>query len=131
MFQVEAIKTNPRKLQFMLASLHSFIDTAPTQIHSGHLSVILVEIHIVSLRKEQQMFSMNCCGMPVYGNTLKETCRQCTKELRLRVNPNLISEIADETGAIYVGTALIGEGDVPSSSQRARKNSKMLCSDEA
>lgn len=131
MFHVEAIETSPLRLQFTLASLHSFIDAAPTQVYSGYLSVILAEIHLVSLCTKQQIFSMQCCGVPIYGNTLKGTCRLCTKELQLRVNPNLVSEIADETGAIYGGTALICKGDGPSSSQGARKNSKILWSDEA
>jgi hypothetical protein len=69
--------------------------------------------------------------MPIYGNTLKGTCHQCTKELRLRLNPNLVSEIADETGAIYGGTASLCMGGVPSSPRNARKDIKVLRSDEA
>ena len=82
LFHMEAGGASPLRLHFTLASLHSFIDTAPTQVHSGYLSVILAELHFVSLCAKQQMFSMECCGMPIYGNTLKITCHQCMKELR-------------------------------------------------
>jgi hypothetical protein len=51
--------------------------------------------------------------------------------LRLRLNPNLVSEIADETGAIYGGTASICMGDVPSNPHNSRKDFKVLWSDEA
>jgi hypothetical protein len=130
-FDIEAVETSPLRLQFTLASLHSFVDAAPTQVYSGYLSVILAELPLVSLYTKQQIFSMECCGMPIYGNTLRGTCRQCTKELQLRINPNLVGEIADETGAIYSGSAPISTGHSPVSSQSTRKNSKVLWSDAA
>jgi hypothetical protein len=131
MFDTEAVETSPLRLQFTLASLHSFIEAAPTQVYSGYLSVILAELHLVSLYKKRQIFSMECCGMPIYENALRGTCLQCGTERQLRINPNLVGELADETAAIYSSSAPNSTGINLDGSQRSRKHSKVLWSDEA
>lgn len=131
LFDADAIEASPLRLQFTLASLHSFIDAAPAQVYSGYLSVILAELRFVSLHKKQQIFSMECCRMPIYGNNLKGICRQCGTERQLRVNPDMVGEIADEVGAIYNGSKPVSTLSSPHGSQNNRRYSKMLWSDEA
>lgn len=131
LFDVKAVETSPCRLQFTLASLHSCVDAVPTQVYSGYLSVILAELHLVSLYSTQRVFSMECCGMPIYGNKLTGTCRQCGLELGLRINPNVVGEIADETGAICSGSAPNLTGNSVYEPQIRRKHSKILWSDEA
>jgi len=131
LFDADAVETSPLRLQFTLASLHSFIDAAPTQVYSGYLSVILAELRFVSLYKKQQIFSMECCRMPISGNNLKGICRQCRTERQLRVNPDVVGEIADEMGAIYSGCKPVSTLSGPHGSQSSRRYSKLLWSDEA
>ena len=133
LFDTKALETSPQRLQFTLASLHCFINTAPNQIYSGYLSVILAELNLISLLAKQQIFSMECCRMPIYRNTLRGTCRQCGSERQLRINPNVVGEIADENGAIYSGSQqnLAGNASSPHLPQSSRRNSKILWSDEA
>jgi len=131
LFDADAVETSPLRLQFTLASLHSFIDAAPAQVYSGYLSVILAELHFVSLYKKQQIFSMECCRMPISGNNLKGICRHCRTERQLRVNPNVVGEIADEMGAIYSGYKPVSTLSSPRESQSSRRYSTMLWSDEA
>jgi hypothetical protein len=131
LFDADAVETSPLRLQFTLASLHSFIDAVPAQVYSGYLSVILAELRFVSLYKKQQIFSMECCRMPISGNNLKGICRQCGTERELRVNPNVVGEIADEMGAIYSGCKPVLTLSSPHDSQSSRRYNKMLWSDEA
>jgi hypothetical protein len=131
LFDTECVENSPLRLQFTLASLHSFIDASPTQLYSGYLSVILAELRLVSLYTKQQIFSMECCGMPIYGNTTRGNCHQCSKERELRINPNLVGEIADETGAIYNGIAPISTAKSPQRCRSSGKNNRILWSDEA
>jgi hypothetical protein len=131
LFDADAVETSPLRLQFTLASLHSFIDAAPAQVYSGYLSVILAELRFVSLYKKQQIFSMECCRMPISGNNLKGICRQCRTERQLRVNPDVVGEIADEMGAIYSGCEPASTLSGPHGSQSSRRYSKLLWSDEA
>jgi hypothetical protein len=131
LFDSESVENSPLRLQFTLATLHSFVDASPTQVYSGYLSVILAELRLVSLYTKQQIFSMECCGMPIYGNTTRGNCYQCSNERKLRINPNLVGEIADETGAIYNGIASISTANSPQRCQSGGKNNKILWSDEA
>jgi hypothetical protein len=131
LFDMDAIETSPLRLQFTLASLHSFVDAAPAQVYSGYLSVILAKLCFVSLYKKQQIFSMECCRMPIYGNGLKGICGQCGTERQLRVNPDMVGEIADEVGAIYNDREPLSTLSSPHGSQSSRRHSKMFWSDEA
>jgi hypothetical protein len=131
LFDADAVETSPLRLQFTLASLHSFIDAAPAQVHSGYLSVILAELCFVSLYQKQRIFSMECCRMPIYGNGLKGICGQCGTERQLRVNPDMVGEIADEMGAIYNDRKPLSTLSSPHGSQSGKRYSRMFWSDEA
>ena len=125
LFDAKALESSPQRLQFTLASLNLFIEAAPTQVYSGYLSVILAELNLVSLYTKQQIFSMECCRMPIYGNRSRGTCRQCGTERQLRINPNVVSEIADETAAIYSGggvqSSTVNASTSPRGSQSSRR----------
>ncbi|KAF7511812.1 hypothetical protein GJ744_003543 [Endocarpon pusillum] len=146
LFDIEAIAHAPIRLQFTLASLDSFIRASPSQPHTGYLSVILTKLHLLSLWKRQQLFSMQCrCGQPIYANVRSGHCAACdTSEIKLRINANLVSEMTDETGAISSTSFFLPSTSphpppnrskttqVPSMSrQHSRRPSKILWTDEA
>lgn len=129
LFDLEAIETSPLRLQFTLASLHSFVTSAPSQIITGYLSVILAKLNMIKIYKKGQLFSMECCGMPIYANTMMGNCGQCGAGVSLRINPDLVSEFADETGAVHNGSTATSA----TSSLNGKKatHGKVLWSDEA
>ena len=102
LFNMALIHKLRTRLQFTLSTLNSHIRASPCQEHTGYLSVILTQLHLISLWTRHQLFSMECsCSHSIYANTQRSSCQQCgTQNITLRLNPNLIAEMADETGAI-------------------------------
>ena len=134
-FDVECTIQAPMRLQFTLAGLDSFIRASPSQIYTGYLSVILTRLNLVSLWMRGRLFSMECCGMPIYANTSSSRCGLCgTNDKDLRINPNLVGEMADETGAVSCAAGQ-DEKDAMNSPKAygttKKQHSKILWSDEA
>jgi hypothetical protein len=102
LFNMARIHQSRIRLQFTLSTLNSRICASPSRKHTGYLSVILTQLHLISLWSRHQLFSMECsCSHLVYANTRRSSCQQCgTQNITLRLNPSLIAEMADETGAI-------------------------------
>jgi len=49
------------------------------------------------------------CGIPIYANTRKATCYNCSKLHSLSINPKIIGLLLDETGCISAGKLLWSE----------------------
>ena len=134
LFDLETIEDSLNKLQFTLATLHSYIDAAPSQTYTGYISVLLSRLNLVHLYIRQQLFSMECCNMPVYGNEMEGICGQCGECVELRVNPDVVGELADETGSIY-SNIVPARGTVSHASKlntrQDSKHSKIMWSDKA
>lgn len=135
LFDIERIIQAPMRLQFTLASLDGFIRGSPSQIYTGYLSVILTRLNLVLLWTRRQLFSMECCGTPIYANTSSNRCEQCgTYDVDLRINPNLVAELADETGGVSWVSGADGtnaENSFKAVSTTKRQHSKVLWTDEA
>jgi hypothetical protein len=136
LFDIQSTIESPLRLQFTLASLGSFVQASPSQTYTGYLSVILTQLNLIALYKRKQLFSMECCGMPIYSNATKSRCEQCgTNDIDLRINPNLVGEIADETGAISCSateTEASGQGSSPRHINSSRRqHSKILWTEAA
>jgi hypothetical protein len=136
---VDSIIQAPLRLQFTLASLDSFIRASHSQIYNGYLSVILTKLNLVALWDRGHLFSMECCGMPIYANASRGRCEQCgTCDVVLRVNPDVVGEVADETGAISLTSAPDWEtksknppGKAIISNGGKKQHSKLLWTDSA
>lgn len=134
LFEIDRAIQAPLRIQFTLASLDGFIRASPSQLCTGYLPVILTRLDLVSLWTRRQLFSIECCGMPIYANKNSGHCGQCgTGNLELRINPNLVSGLADETGAISCASGRPGEADAEHSSNAIKKqqHSKILWTDGA
>lgn len=73
--------------------------------------------------------------MPIYANASSSHCEQCgTYDIDLRINPNLVGEIADETGAVSCESGP-EDTDRRNSSKASKtpkkQHSKLLWTDEA
>lgn len=49
------------------------------------------------------------CGVPIYANKLEIPCNNCSKPLKLYLNPRIIGTLLDETGCIAPGKLLWSE----------------------
>ena len=134
LFDTDTIEDSLIKLQFTFATLHSYIDAAPSQTYTGYISVLLTELNLVRLYTRQQLFSMECCGMPVYGNDTEGICGQCGESVELRFNPEVVGELADETGSIYSNLVPAKGAASPAGKINSSQNSnhsKIMWSDKA
>jgi hypothetical protein len=71
------------------------------------VSFLLLPVPVLS--SSLLLTSLNSCGVPIYANTLTTPCHNCTKPLTLRLNPKIIGQLLDETGAIAPGKLLWSE----------------------
>lgn len=46
------------------------------------------------------------CGIPLYANEVLAKCKQCEKNMELRINPRLVGQLLDETAAIAKGQVI-------------------------
>lgn len=49
------------------------------------------------------------CGVPVYATELTVPCPNCSKQLRLLLNPKIVGRLLDETGCIATGKLVWSE----------------------
>lgn len=57
----------------------------------GYLSVVITELNIVTPFKRNMLMSNECCGIPLFANSVRVTCKQCEKTVDLRINPRIVS----------------------------------------
>jgi hypothetical protein len=58
---------------------------------AGYLSVIVTELNIVTPFKRNMLMSNECCGIPIFANSVSVKCKQCEKTIALRINPRIVS----------------------------------------
>ncbi|KAL8759104.1 MAG: hypothetical protein Q9199_000986 [Rusavskia elegans] len=102
-FDVQAaIKADVRVL-FTLAELDEYVRNNPSEVFMGYLSVLVLEMNIMTMQQRGRMFCTECCGVPLYANTTTTVCKQCKQSMALNINPRLVGTFIDETGAISSG----------------------------
>ena len=62
-----------------------------------------------SYSQQLTLFFFYSCGVPIYANELEIPCRNCSKLLKLYLNPKIIGILIDETGCITPGKLLWSE----------------------
>jgi hypothetical protein len=60
---------------------------------AGYLSVIITELNIVTPFKRNMLMSNECCGIPIFANSVEIICKQCEKSIKLRINPRIVSAL--------------------------------------
>ena len=55
------------------------------------------------------LLSSECCNIPIFANALTATCKGCDKDVELRLNPRILGQVIDETGAIACGKLLFSD----------------------
>ncbi len=91
-FDVDAAEGAAVKVLYKLSEIDEFARANPREKAIGYLSVLVTELHIVINYKRNMLMSTECCGLPVFANTVSARCRQCDKETSLRINPRIVRQ---------------------------------------
>ena len=57
----------------------------------GYLSVVITKLNIVTPSKRNMLMSNECCGIPIFANSVSVQCKQCENMVSLRINPRIVS----------------------------------------
>ena len=79
------------KVLYKLSEIDEFARSNPKEKAVGYISVLITQLHIVVNYKRNMLLSSECCGVPLFSNSLKVNCLQCEKESTLRINPRIVS----------------------------------------
>ncbi|KAL1998817.1 hypothetical protein VTN02DRAFT_5532 [Thermoascus thermophilus] len=99
-FDVETLESAPVKLKFTLADIDEFVRARPNEIYMGYMSLLITEVNLTTLYTKRRLFSAECCNMPLFANAVSADCGQCGRNVELRLNPQVIGALTDETGTI-------------------------------
>ncbi|KAL9129416.1 MAG: hypothetical protein Q9217_002121 [Psora testacea] len=128
LFDIEAAASSEVRVLYTLADIDEFARAAPAEQYIGYLSLTIVELNLFSLYQKNMMLCEECCGVPIFANAMRTKCKQCEKEVPLRINPRLVGLLIDETGAVTSGK-LIWSDD--SWSQLLGRTAEELASSDA
>lgn len=88
---VEGFEAAPVRALFSLADIDESARANPEETLMGFLSLLITQLTIVTLFKRNMLLSNECCGVPLFANNVREECKQCGKEVVLRINPRIVS----------------------------------------
>ena len=107
LFDLETAAASPNQILFTLADLDDFARAAPGERFYGYLSVVVLEVQIVTMHRRNMLFCDECCGVPIYANATSTACKHCGKTVALRINPKVLGTIVDETGCVANGKLIL------------------------
>ncbi|KAG9941433.1 hypothetical protein KCU85_g9589, partial [Aureobasidium melanogenum] len=94
---------------YSLADLDDRAREAPEDEFEGYLSVIILDLNMTSLRQQNLLMCSECCGIPLYANSIVAKCKQCDEQVPLGINPRLIGKLIDESGGILTGKLVLSD----------------------
>ena len=134
LFDFDKISSNLTRVKYTLAEFAELTRICPDKVYTGYVSVLLATMNVIGLLEKGQLFSRQCCCMPIYSNELHAICGQCDEKLHLLLNPNMVEEISDETASICIRADTV-EGPSSLSPSKSRSNhrphNRLLISSEA
>lgn len=108
-FDLKGLQNAIVKCLFTIAELDEFARAAPNETFQGYLSLLIMETKLLDLWRRNMLLSSECCNIPIFANALTATCKGCDKEVELRLNPRILGQVIDETGAIACGKLLFSD----------------------
>ncbi|KAF2104784.1 hypothetical protein NA57DRAFT_29494 [Rhizodiscina lignyota] len=106
-FDFEAALMSPQRVLWTLGDLDEFARAAPGERFMGYLSAIIMELNIVKYERRNMLLCNECCGVPLFANLVSTKCKQCEKQVALRINPRLLGPLIDETGTTTGGKLIV------------------------
>ena len=110
-----------------VTDIHFRVRINPHNSFTGHINVTILDMSLVKLHCQNMLMcnewhssplclsspptntSFHSCGVPIYANKLEIPCKNCSKPLKLHLNPRIIGTLLDETGSIIPGKLLWSE----------------------
>lgn len=108
-FDPHTLEHGPVRCLYTLAALDEFARAAPTESFQGYLSVVLAEPKLLECWRRRMLCCGECCGMAAYANAVAAACRGCDGAVALRLNPRIVGQVVDETGAVGAGKLLLSD----------------------
>ncbi|EZF35287.1 hypothetical protein H101_01167, partial [Trichophyton interdigitale H6] len=99
LFDVDEFESSVQKIKFTFADIEEFANSTRSEF-MGYISVVLLDINLAALYKQNCLFCAECCNVPIFSNSNEAFCGQCELQVKLRLNPQIIGSIVDETGMI-------------------------------
>jgi hypothetical protein len=108
-FDFASMAEAQNQILYTFADIDEFARAAPNQHFFGYLSVVIIELNIMTLYRRNMLLCNEHCGHPMFSNTAIANCKQCGKPVSLGINPRLLGPVADETGCSSTGKMLLSE----------------------
>lgn len=89
-FDLDVLTTGPLRCLYTIAELDQFARAAPKETFQGYLSVLIMEVKLLELKKRNMLMCGECCAMPSFANAHTAKCRGCEKDVMLRPNPKIV-----------------------------------------
>ncbi|KAI0201986.1 hypothetical protein F4808DRAFT_468929 [Astrocystis sublimbata] len=78
----------------------------PAADFTGKLSVVVLDMNLMSHWRQSTTYCTECCGIPIYANRPTATCKNCDSARNLSLNPRVLGSFLDESGMV-VGSKLV------------------------
>jgi hypothetical protein len=108
-FNFEAMTESLNQILYTFADIDDFARSAPNEQFFGFLSVVLTELNVMKLYRRNMLLCNECCGIPIFNNSVTAECQQCDKLVALGINPRILGPVVDETGCSSTGKILFSE----------------------
>jgi hypothetical protein len=108
-FDFEAMSESVNQILYTFSDIDEFARAAPNDQFFGFLSVVITELNVMKLYRRNMLLCNECCGIPIFNNSVITKCKQCEKSIRLGINPCILGPVVDETGCSSTGKILFGE----------------------
>jgi hypothetical protein len=87
---ITGFETASVRALYNLADVDDFARSNPREKLIGYISVIITELAIVTPYKRNMLMSNECCGIPIFANAVMTRCKQCDRDICLRINPRIV-----------------------------------------
>lgn len=94
-FDVKAAEASVVRVLYKLSEIDEFVRANPRETVLGYISVIITQVHVVTNFKRNMLMGTECCGLPIFANATEAPCKQCGKEVALRINPRIVSRFTN------------------------------------
>ncbi|ORY19497.1 hypothetical protein BCR34DRAFT_620953 [Clohesyomyces aquaticus] len=108
-FDVQAAENASIRTLYNLGDIDDFARSNPKERFMGYISVLITELNIVTYYRRDMLMCTECCGVSIYANATSTKCKQCEKQVALRINPRILGPIIDETGQISGGKLIFSD----------------------
>jgi hypothetical protein len=87
---VSCYEDSPVRALYSFANIDDFARANPREELLGYISCIITSLNIVVPYKRNMLLNAECCGIAVFANATTTACKQCDKEVELRINPRIV-----------------------------------------